>query len=504
LAAALAGGCAHGPALRCPHQAGPEWRRYQSPHFAVTTDLRPSRARHLVAELERTYHDFVDVTGWHFPGRGEPPGRMRVVVFSRRADYDAVAPPRTDGFFRPDTLEAESAVVVDNDGSHPVGEVLLHELTHRLLRYYVPNTPLGLNEGLAEFFSTFHVTDGVAHNGTPPREALMVPKDGSKLQFPSLATLWTLDTLEGMSPREVHCFYVGAWFMVVAMAQFDNHRLADLLSRMADGESFKSAVDESYGDAGSMLNTLYLITINSMYQFGPRVIPAFTKPYRSAAIDVPIDDGAPLDEGALHLLWADLQLGRYDVAPEVALAQAHGSESAQLSYMRGLLHMQRDERDAALRDFTAAVDARPDVERYHLTLARMYLLGPDRDRAERLAAVAPQMVWLAGHAETALSLAVVAMYDALRGDKDTAEARVKRALAIDPTSALAYLAAAIVAASRGNVDAAIAAAERSQRLTPEGGSDAAAKQLLAELRRMPHLPERMKLQPPSLSRPPRR
>jgi hypothetical protein len=234
---ALVGGCGHAQ-LSCPRQAGNEWRLYESRHFAVTTDLSPSRARQLVGEFERTYRSFVDVAGWHFPGRGEPPERMRVIVFARRPDYEAVAPPHSDGFYSPESLEAEAAVVIDNDGTHAPGEVFLHELTHRLIRYDVPNVPFGLNEGLAEYYSTFVVRDGTAHTGLPPVRMRDAPS-----ALPSVRWLLQVDSLEGLSPRQVNALYVGGWFLVHTMARFFPYQLGEALARMADGESFATAFD---------------------------------------------------------------------------------------------------------------------------------------------------------------------------------------------------------------------------------------------------------------------
>lgn len=478
---ALAAGCAH-VGLSCPRQAGPEWREYESPHFAVTTDLRPSRARALVRDFERTYRSFLDVTGWHFPGRGEPPGRMRVVVFARRGEYEAVAPPNTDGFYRPESLVAEAAVVID--GSQPTGEVFLHELTHRLIRYYAPNTPLGLNEGLAEYFSTFVVERGVARTGYPPR--LVIDRGRATLALPDLRSLLTIESFQGLSPGAMASVYIGGWFLVHTMARFHPQQLGEMLARMADGESFGTAFLASFGaDAWTTLAERYVQVINRAYRYSDRLMmPTWRKPYTAPEVVAGVEHERTLGDAALHLLWADLQLGRHDIAAQVALAAAHGGDSAQLAYMRGLLHLGRNEIAAAERDFANAVDARPDQERYHLTLARVHGLSLGVDPSRALAAMAPDMEWLAAHAKTPDSLALVAVYEASRGSAELARTHADRALAIDPTNANAYLALATIDASRGDLDGAIEAARRSLHLTPEGAGNQAAKELLDKLRRL--------------------
>jgi tetratricopeptide (TPR) repeat protein len=493
LAAALAAGCGH--VLVCARQGGPAWRQYDSHHFAVTTDLSPPRARRLVAELERTYRIFVDATGWRFPGRGEPPRRMRVVVFSRRADYDAVGPAHSDGFYRPETLDAESAVVIDNDGSHAPGEVFMHELTHRLVRYYVPNLPLGLNEGLAEYFSTFDIRSDVVALGLPPRRFAYL----NDTMLPSVDTLFSAESLDGLSPAQKDAFYRGGWFLVHTMAKYYPQELGGMLGRLADGESIREAFTDAFGGtAWAMLGSRYVSVVSAAYQPGGFSVPTWRKPYQPPAQVEGVTDEHDLGDGALHLLWADLQRGRRDIAPQVTLAAAHGGDSAELAYMRALVDLDRKDVGAAERDLRAAVDGRPDEERYHLTLARVRMLGLGADSKQALAAMAPEMEWLDAHAQLPDARAIVGLYYAMRGDFATARAQGQRVLGVDPTNANGYLVLAIVAEETGDLDGAIADAERALRLTPEGASHKPAQLLLATLyarRRGP-----LRLNPPKLLR----
>jgi tetratricopeptide (TPR) repeat protein len=474
-------GCAH-TELRCPRQAGAAWRQFESPHFAVTTDLSPPRARSLVGEFERIYRSFLDVTGWRFPGRGEPPGRMRVVVFANHSDYAAVAPRNSDGYFRPDLLVVDAVVVINNDGTHPPGEVFLHELTHRLIRYYVPNTPFGLNEGLAEYFSTFEVHGGNAYTGRPPRRIEM----GSPVNLPNLNTLLTMESLEGLSPQQANAVYIGGWFLVHALALYYPAQLGEILGRMADGESFGSAFGGTFGKAGwSELQNRYIQSVAQVYFAGPgRVsVTSWKKPYQPPDVVDGVSDELPLGEGALHLLWADLELGRHDIAAQVALAQSHGGDSAQLAFMRGLLHLQHKELDAAQNDFAAAVEARPDEERYHLMLARLQTARFDSVvTKEAQAAVAHEIDWLAANGRSADSLAIAALYVCLRGDLTAARGHVKRALEVDPTNTRAQLALSMIDWQDGDLDGAITAMERAVRLAPEGTDTSGPRSLLVKLR----------------------
>jgi tetratricopeptide (TPR) repeat protein len=494
LVGAITAGCGH-TQLLCPRQAGPAWRQYDSPHFAVTTDLAPARARHLVGDFERTYHSFLDITGWHFPGRGEPPGRMRVVVFSRRADYLAVGPAHTDGFYRPESFLGDSTVVLDNDGTHAPGEIFLHELTHRLLRYYVPNTPLGINEGLAEFFSTFKVKDGEAWTGLPPRRIDSVRAGG----LPSIDTLFNTENLNDLSPQQVNAFYLGAWFLVHTMVRWYPSQMGGMLAKLAEGKSIRDAYFESFGRQSWWSLRDYYDSAISLAMYTPAgvpVIPSWRQPYREPAGVVGVTDERELGDGALHLLWADLQRGLHPIDAQVTLAASHGSDTAELAFMRALVHAAHGDMAAAEPEMAAAVEARPDEERYHLALSHLRAERLARDPKGTLASMAGDMAWMAANGKTAEAHAVVAIYQALVGDFATALAQAKRALEIDPTNARAYLALALVGDHFGDLDNAIASAVRSVLLTPEGSNSDAARHVLERLRALRGKP--LKLHPPTL------
>jgi tetratricopeptide (TPR) repeat protein len=329
------------------------------------------------------------------------------------------------------------------------------------------------------------------------------------MMFPSIKTLFDAETLDGLSPEGVTAFYLGGWFLVHTMARYYPMQLGDLLARLADGQWIRDAFFGAFGpDSWKELDAHYAAVVREAYQLQPGriVVPSWRKPYRPPATVVGVTGEREVDDGALHLLWADLELGRHDIAPQVALAAAHGGDSAQLAYMRGIVALQRQDLAAAERDLTAAVDARPDEERYHLTLARMRAGALVRDRPHTLDAMAHDMEWLGANAKSADAHALVALYYGLRGDFVTAGKQAQRSLDLDPTCARGYLAVALLAEQRGDVDAALVAAERSVRLTPPvGARNAEALQLLAGLRarsraRSPLQPPSLRLQVPALRR----
>jgi hypothetical protein len=92
---------------------------------------------------------------------------------------------------------------------------------------------------------------------------------------------------------------------------------------------------------------------------GRFTVTSWRAPYQPPATVDGVEQESPVGETELHLLWADLQQGQVDIAAQVALAEAHGGDSAELSYMRGVVHLRREELAAAMRNLAAAVDGRP-------------------------------------------------------------------------------------------------------------------------------------------------
>ncbi len=478
LLALVVGGCAHTP-LVCPRAGGTTWRQYDSPHFTVTTDLWEPRARELVGAFERSYRSFLDMGAWNFPERGEPPGRMRVIVFERSDDYAAIGPPHTDGFQENGSLVTDPAVIINNDGTHEPGEAFLHEMTHRLVRYYLPSTPIGLNEGLAEFYSTFTVRDGEALTGLPPMR-LATLHDA----LPNVQTLFDTESIEGLSAYQANTFYLGAWFLVHTMALYYPQQLADMLAQMASGRSLREAYVASFGTTSwTQLEGRYMHEINSAYAMPGHIsVQSWREPYKVPKNVGGVTNERQLNDGEVHLLWAALQVGRHDLGPQVALAEAHGADRAQLAFMRALLAITHKDLAAAEQAMTDAVAARPDDERYRLTLTEVRAAAAGGDEPKTLAAVAADMEWLAAHGTSSESRAVVSRSRTMRGDLASARAEAQRAIALDPTNPRAHFALATVDLRSGDLDGALAAAERALRLTPEGASTRATLQMIVALR----------------------
>ncbi len=144
-----------------------EWRAVETANFQLFGDAPEARIKHLGDSLERL-KSILD----HLGTRGAtPPVPTFVYVFRDQESFAPYGPldedgqpkERISGFFHKKPHGNFLAVhALDRNQST---RTVLHELVHFFVRYNLPGAPLWLNEGLAEFYSTFEVVDPYIHTG---------------------------------------------------------------------------------------------------------------------------------------------------------------------------------------------------------------------------------------------------------------------------------------------------------------------------------------------------
>ncbi|MEM9553496.1 MAG: hypothetical protein AAGC60_04505 [Acidobacteriota bacterium] len=302
--------------------------------------------------------------------------------------------------------------------------VVLHEYTHYLVTHNLPGAPLWLNEGLAEYYSSFEVDDGRAIVGQPLERHLdFLARDGAF----DLAELLTTDqrTASAHDGGEVGRFYGLSWLLVHYLLSGDAERLdrtADYLARLLEGDDAEGAFEDAFGRSlASMEDELrdYLAAGDfaaASYRLDRlRVSPARVRRAppeltwtRLGELEAQLGDlDAAADHAHRALGWRpddadaralrahvlDLQ-GRFDEADILWREALPGLERAKLHLWHGLhaLSVVGGEghaaaSDAARRSLQAAVDRRSDYGQALVLLARAEMRpGGDAGRAVDAAA----------------------------------------------------------------------------------------------------------------------
>jgi tetratricopeptide (TPR) repeat protein len=149
----LASGCAGSARLALPSDGGDAWLELRSKHFTTFTDLDRAEAARVVAELEQKYA-LLDAA--LLRGSAAPHFTTRVVVL-RTQDEGIEFLGNAGGKFRPqlaDDIEPMPTLIVAGQLSPFARTSLAHELTHRLSRVALGSLPTWLSEGLAQYYST--------------------------------------------------------------------------------------------------------------------------------------------------------------------------------------------------------------------------------------------------------------------------------------------------------------------------------------------------------------
>jgi len=142
------GGCAASLAVR---PTLPSAYRVDRPPLVFHTDFPLASQHRLLEEMIARRDDLGRLLG--LPGSNEP---IHVYLFEDAARFEAFVRryhpdfPDRRAFF----LETDTRLVVYAQWGDRVAEDLRHEVTHAYLHAVVPNLPLWLDEGLAEYFET--------------------------------------------------------------------------------------------------------------------------------------------------------------------------------------------------------------------------------------------------------------------------------------------------------------------------------------------------------------
>jgi len=142
-----------------PANAAVEWTRLRSQNFTFEGDVSEGELR----AVARRFEQFREVLGRLLPkARLVTPTPLTVLVFSHDRGFKAVRP-----LFEGKAVEATGYAVVTSvgtsvaislEGGENAYRVIYHEYAHLLVSNALPRLPLWLEEGLAEYFSTFELS----------------------------------------------------------------------------------------------------------------------------------------------------------------------------------------------------------------------------------------------------------------------------------------------------------------------------------------------------------
>ncbi len=230
---------------------GSGWSVVETPHFTIWTNADPGRGAEIAESLELFRAVFARLAP---ELELKSPAPTKILAFRDAAAY---APYKSRADARDARILGQflshpdgNYLTLDADTERLVGSfaVIYHEYVHYFLRHNFPRVPLWFNEGLAEYYSTFAVEDGVVHVGRPAeRHVRWLRKDGEIALDEVLEV-----TRKSASYREgekAGRFYAVSWALVHYLFSGDAERLdqmADFFLLLRDGEDADKAFEEAF------------------------------------------------------------------------------------------------------------------------------------------------------------------------------------------------------------------------------------------------------------------
>jgi tetratricopeptide (TPR) repeat protein len=352
----------------CARDKEEEWTSVQSKNFLLVGNARERDIRKVAARLEQFREAFLRLlTVEHFDASVP----LTVIVFKDDAAYlpfeplFSGQPAGIAGFFQSSPDVDYITLSVDRKHVRRPDALAFHEYVHLLVRNSFGNTPLWFNEGLAEYYSTFDISDGnkkvtlgnaVTNRVRTLRERELLP----------LEKLFNVDDVSPYykEPDKRDIFYAQSWALVHYLLSGPRRiQLSTYLELLARGmtveDAFRQAFQTDFATLESELRAY--IRFNNY----PQQIITFEK---RLELD-PLVRSTPLREADAQFYLGDLLLhtNQLDkaadylqraVALDPTLAAAHAS--------LGMLYMRQNRFDDAKKHLErASLDSQNYLVHYY-------------------------------------------------------------------------------------------------------------------------------------------
>ena len=199
-------------ALSVPVSAKDNWLSVRSKNFLLVGNANEKQIRQVGLRLEQ----FREVFAQLFPKAVHTsPVPTTVIVFKSDDSYRPFKPnPNVAGYFQPGQDVNYITLTTEVRGEQDPFKVIFHEYTHLLVNNITPNVPLWFNEGLAEYYSTFTITDDTkVVLGSPISNHVFLLRESKMLP---LRTLFNVDEKSAYyNERDKQSvFYAESWALM--------------------------------------------------------------------------------------------------------------------------------------------------------------------------------------------------------------------------------------------------------------------------------------------------
>jgi tetratricopeptide (TPR) repeat protein len=129
----------------------------------------------------------------------------------------------------------ENLILLQAGSPNGVDRIIYHEITHYFVQNTVTNLPLWLNEGLAEYYSTFQTSNDQVHIGKPIADHILWLRDNQLIPFKDLFAVDRQSTIYNETSKR-GAFYAESWALL-------HYLLIGNEERRAQFSTFLSLID---------------------------------------------------------------------------------------------------------------------------------------------------------------------------------------------------------------------------------------------------------------------
>ena len=418
-----------------PASADSRWTLLTAGSLTIIGDQSPATLRDIALQIEQ----FQIVVGSLIRNADRPPAVPTMVyVVGTKKRLDPLVPlykgkpASLAGFFGQSS--DVNHIVMCLEGFDESAQIAYHEYTHLLVRNAVRTVPAWLNEGLAEYYSTYHLVDRgkAATVGRAQRDHILLLRE----RYLPLDTLINVDQSSPMynEGERRTIFYAESWalthYLMVARpngGETINRYVREIAEGRPPGEAFTTAFGKTPVELDRELRDyLRSLTFKEYrYQFADKLSVAEPGPAR------------PLTAGEIEAWLGDAQRRvqrEAEGAPRIERAAAAEPDRATTQMALGLLRLSQKKLDEGFEALgrAAALAPRDFLTQFVCGVARVYADpgGSDDHRRQALATLKQATQLNGASAEAHAMLAYVQMLS-----EDTladARASIDQALALAP------------------------------------------------------------------------
>lgn len=282
------------------------WVRLQRGSFDVYSQGNPGQAEPLVESFAQLRNALIQASPFGVAANI----RLKIIAFRSESEYAQYRLNAGSAAYYQQTHRGDYIVLPDLDSKHR--DIAFHEFTHFVIAHSGFTLPLWLNEGLAEFYSTFRISNETVSFGYPVSGRLSILRSRKWLPLKELFEVSTNSPYYS-DYESMKLFYSESWALahMLTADQIYCDRFAYFLRSVSEGHSSREAIQLTYNKTLPQVEEDLRAYVN-----GAR-LPIVESHIKPIEIEVTHLEASPISDSEMDLNLADLALTNPNIRASV-------------------------------------------------------------------------------------------------------------------------------------------------------------------------------------------